>query len=56
MDEKAEREEFLHGYKTGYGLTYIKEHPNYPKQTNEHSAIHDAIFNKELHEFLNTLK
>lgn len=56
MDEKAEREEFLYGYKTGYGLTYLKEHPNYPKQTNEHNSLSDAIFNKELHEFLNTLK
>lgn len=28
----------------------------YPKQTNEHNALSDAIWNKELHEFLNTLK
>lgn len=28
---------------------------DYPKQTNEHSAIHDARFNKQLHEFLKTL-
>jgi len=33
----------------------IQTHPNYPKQTNEHSAIHDARWNKKLYEFLNTL-
>jgi hypothetical protein len=33
----------------------IQEKPNYPKQENEHSAIHDARWNKKLHEFLNNL-
>jgi len=33
----------------------LKEHENYPKQTNEHSAIHDARWNKQLYEFLQTL-
>lgn len=33
----------------------LKVHPGYPKQENEHSAIHDARWNKKLHEFLNTL-
>lgn len=36
-------------------LAYIKCRPNYPKQTNEHSAIHDARWNKELYEFLQSL-
>lgn len=36
-------------------LTHVKTLPNYPKQTNEHSAIHDAMWNKKLHEFLLTL-
>ena len=33
----------------------ILMHPNYPKQTNEHSAIHDAKWNKQLYQFLNNL-
>lgn len=37
------------------GLNKIKDHPNYPKQTNEHSALSDSRFNKQLHEFLKTL-
>ena len=37
-------------------LKRLKEkHPNYPKQTNEHSAIHDARWNKKLHEFLKSI-
>ena len=36
-------------------LREIKAYSNYPKQTNEHSAIHDARWNKQLYEFLNTL-
>lgn len=37
-------------------LKTVKNHPNYPKQDNEHSAIADAIWNKKLYEFLNTYK
>lgn len=33
----------------------IKSHPNYPKQTNEHSALHDARWNRELHKFIQSL-
>lgn len=33
----------------------IKDHPNYPKQTNEHNALADARWNKELYEFLKQL-
>ncbi|HJY21383.1 MAG TPA: hypothetical protein VJ279_00780, partial [Hanamia sp.] len=36
-------------------LTKYKELNNYPKQENEHSALHDARWNKELYEFLNTI-
>lgn len=37
-------------------LKRLKEiHPDYPKQENEHSAIHDARWNKKLHKFLNSL-
>ena len=34
---------------------HIKTLPDYPKQTNEHSAIHDAKYNYELYKFLQTL-
>ena len=33
-------------------IDWIKNNPNYPKQTNEHSAIHDARWNFELYKFL----
>jgi len=39
---------------SGY-LNHIKGMPNYPKQTNEHSAIHDAKWNFELYKFLKNL-
>jgi len=41
--------------KLGKTITSIKELPNYPKQTNEHNALADAHFNKELHKFLQSL-
>ena len=33
----------------------ITKHKNYPKQINEHNALADAKWNKELHNFLKTL-
>lgn len=30
----------------------LKEHPEYPKQDNEHSALDDAKWNKKLYDFL----
>lgn len=33
----------------------IKSHPDYPKQKNEHNALDDARWNKELYYFLNKL-
>lgn len=33
----------------------IHDHPNYPKQSNEHNALADAKWNYELYKFLNTL-
>lgn len=36
-------------------LSIIKNHPDYPKQENEHSAIDDARWNKKLYEFLKQL-
>lgn len=38
--------------KTEYNL---KKHPLYPKQSNEHNALSDARWNKELHEFLKSI-
>jgi hypothetical protein len=33
----------------------LKNHPNYPKQINEHNALADAKWGKKLYEFLKTL-
>lgn len=32
-----------------------KRHPNYPKQINEHSALFDARWNRDLHNFIKSL-
>ena len=32
--------------------TFVKDFPHYPKQTNEHNALSDARWNKQLYEFL----
>lgn len=37
------------------GIENIERLPNYPKQTNEHNALADARWNKELHEFIQSL-
>ena len=39
----------------GISLDKLKQHPNYPKQTNEHNALADARWNRQLYNFLNTL-
>lgn len=36
-------------------LEWLKSLSNYPKQTNEHNALVDARWNKNLHEFINKL-
>lgn len=46
LDEKA---------KTFMPLEDLKKLKAYPKQTNEHNALQDAIFNKRLHEFILSL-
>ena len=38
-----------------YKFKSLKEHPNYPKQTNEHNALADAKWNYKLYKFLNTI-
>lgn len=59
---KLEVVDFLSGKNITFGEAekidwdkYIKEHKNYPKQTNEHNALADARWNKELYEFLQRL-
>lgn len=48
-------------YPSKHDLEYIfydgnlRDHPNYPKQEDEHNALADALWNKQLHEFLNKL-
>lgn len=37
-------------------LNGLKDHPGYPKQTDEHNALADARWNKKLFEFLRTLR
>lgn len=58
MDEKA----YAHLNKWGFSqnriadaINKMKEHPDYPKQTNEHNALADASWNFELYKFLQTL-
>jgi hypothetical protein len=36
-------------------MSYVMNKDNYPKQINEHNAIADARWNKELHEFIQSL-
>lgn len=58
LDEKANSydDRFMNGNENfETKLSFIKNKDNYPKQENEHSAIHDARWNKKLHEFLNSL-
>lgn len=55
LDEKAKvlDDRFMNGDEGfDWKLSAIKNKAGYPKQTNEHSAIHDARWNKKLHEFL----
>ena len=53
MDEYAEKVPVA--FNMDEGLKAMKFHQDYPKQENEHSAIHDARWNKKLHEFLKSL-
>lgn len=52
--------EFLEGtgkaFTKEFRIKMLKEkHPNYPKQINEHNALADAKWNKELHKFIQSL-
>lgn len=53
MDDKAPNGKYtVKGLNSGFP---IKEHQQYPKQTNEHNALSDAKWNKELYAFINNL-
>lgn len=39
-----------------YPVKYLKQHSDYPTQSNEYNALADANWNKKLHEFLNKIK
>lgn len=39
----------------GDGIPKLKNHVDYPKQSNEHNALDDALWNKRLHTFLKTI-
>lgn len=46
---------YLEGRNEFNKITALKKHPNYPKETNSHNALADAIFNKQLHQFIKSL-
>ena len=53
IDDKISKIAKLHG--TNYSLKELKTLPNYPKQYNNHNALADALWNKELYHFLQTI-
>ncbi len=55
VDLKQELDRKAWRYKgIDYTAKELKTFTNYPKQTNEHNALQDAIFCKNLHKFLNS--
>ena len=54
QEDKSALHESLCGEYPRKPIQY-KEHINYPKQTNEHNALADAIFCKDLYNFLNSI-
>ena len=55
LKQKLDRIEKEYNSKGSELIFNTKELLNYPKQTNEHNALADARWNKELHKFLNEL-
>jgi len=50
------KEIFIENLELDYKLQYLKSyHPDYPKQNNEHNALDDAKWDKELYKFINDL-
>jgi hypothetical protein len=56
LKQELERKRVIYGNETPniYWVELEKQN-SYPKQTLEHNALQDAIFNKRLHEFINSL-
>lgn len=54
LERENKRQDFLNQkhYTFEEGLSLFKTRKNYPKQANEHNALADARWNKELHQFL----
>lgn len=52
---KHDMYDFLEKTDKTYKIKVLKEHPDYPKQANEHNALADAKWNLRLYEFLKTL-
>jgi hypothetical protein len=52
LDEKQNKLILIHG---DIEVVKIKNYDGYPKQENEHNALADAKWNKELHKFLNEI-
>lgn len=55
LDEKEVIHDKSKGVKINSDDLQLKQHINYPKQTNEHNALADAKWNYELYKFLNTI-
>lgn len=57
LERENKRQDFLNQkhYTFEEGLSLFKTRKNYPKQSNEHNALADAKWNKELYEFLNNI-
>lgn len=55
LKQELDRIEKEYNSKSSELIFKTKELLNYPKQTNEHNALADAKWNKELHKFLNEL-
>lgn len=55
LDNLTKKESDIDGIDFNKTLEGIKKNPHYPKQENEHSALYDARFNRDLHNFLNNI-
>ncbi len=49
------KKEYQVNNKTGAFINELKNHPQYPRQVNEHNALDDARWNFELYKFINTV-
>jgi len=56
LDEESEYLALKNGVPQNIALEILKNREDYPKQEAEHNALDDAKWNKQLHEFLKTLR